>query len=141
MTLFAAAFLMTCRLAADETIPLYSASIPIDQAHRVDLDYKIAATRFLSLPTWDTRTESIPLPVDKAIAIARGGAIPANPHGRVASIQFEQRNNRWWYVISFEARPTQNPSQNPEAWPTVVLMDGTVVLPEVIERRIASAAH
>jgi len=135
MTFTKIAFLValsSSTMLAEDTIKLFSSEYS-DTRILTKTSFAISSERFFQIPIWNPLNSTAPTDLNAAITnanrfvVAHYETSPEKANFKPASISLQQQNGRWWYVFWFHsmARPPIRDQ------PVVVLMDGTVVVPQI----------
>jgi len=103
-------------------------------------EYSVPAADFAQVPPWVPDKDSPPLPISRAVGVARKALKADHPdwtesESLLWSVQLQQVQsadspNRWFYVLMFRRMVAGHPLPLGEAT-IVVLMNGTVVEPKI----------
>jgi len=102
--------------------------------------YNVTRDQISRIPEWNGMDDP-PLEISKALTIARATVLSTHPDfKRFRLREFESQRiiaenfeNRWYYIVSLEIPVPKDLEKGwkPELWRVRILMDGTVIVPEL----------
>jgi len=105
-------------------------------------EYSVTKELFARVPQWSPEKDPPPLPIARAVGIARKFLKTNHPDWRESesvlwSFQLQQARsvdypNRWFYAFLFYRLLETEPLPQGEAW-VLVLMDGSVIRPKTVQ--------
>ncbi len=105
-------------------------------------EYSVTRKSFAKVPQWRPEKDPPPLPIARAVGIARKSLKTDHPDWRESesvlwSFQLQQARSaeypdRWFYAFLFYRLLETEPLPQGEAW-VLVLMDGSVVNPKTVQ--------
>jgi len=132
------------RMGVDDTAPMVVLSDLKDYITGYRYVWKIDSAKLANLPTWEPTKEEPPLSPHKAVSVAMehlGKSFPGTTNLTIYSVSMSKQGTGsdtnlrelsalWAYQISFTATPEPKP-QNRALLNVLVLLDGSIVIPEV----------